>query len=460
MKKVAVIGGGITGLTAAFQLNEVGLNPLLFESAAEVGGAIRTENRDGYQTEAGPNTLQDSPAEVSELIRALGLDEQVVEASPAAKNRYVLRDGVLVPVPLSPPALLRSPVLSRMGKLRLLKEPFISRPPAETEESLAAFTRRRLGREVLDQLVNPFVAGIYAGDPEKLSVQHAMPRLFALEREHGSLFRGMLAASKKRKAKGEPRSAPPRIISFPDGLAALPRELAARLRQKIYLETTVESVTAREGRWQVVASRYGRRLRDTYDAVVFALPPQALAKVRFQSEAGDDDQSLDLLKEIVQPPVASLSLGFDRQQIRHPLDGFGVLFPEREQRRTLGTLFPSTLFPGRAPEGQVLLTSFIGGARQPASAHASEDELVRMALADLRPILGIAGEPRFVISRLWPHAIPQYEVGYGRFLETIAAFEESHAGLFVAGPTRDGISLGQCIASGFLQAGRTERFLS
>jgi len=468
MKKVAVVGGGMTGLTAAFQLQQAGLHPLVFESGPQAGGAVQTQSSEGYQIEAGPNSLQESQVQVSQLIEALGLEGEVLEANPAAQNRFILRGGQLLALPSSPPALLKSPVLSWPAKLRLLREPFISRPPADTEENLASFTRRRLGQEVLDYLVNPFIGGIYAGDPEALSARYALPRLFALEHEHGSLFRGLLAAARKKKKEnaGQSKKARrmPRLLSFRRGLAALPMEMARRLRQHLYLETSVETITAVDGKWELVASRYGRRLRDTFDAVILAVPARALAQINIQTGHGPEPDGgaspLRLLQEMLHPPVVSVSLGFDREQVRHPLDGFGALFPEKEKRQTLGVLFPSTLFPGRAPEGKVLLTCFIGGTRQPELTQGPEEDLVAMAVADLRPLLGITGEPSFTSSCRWPHAIPQYNVGHGRFVQAIDAFEASHPGLFVSGPSRDGIALGQCIASGFRHAERVTHYLN
>lgn len=458
MKKVAVIGGGITGLTAAFQLRQAGLAPLIFEAGESPGGVVQTREIEGYRIELGPNSLQESPEQVTELIAALGLSDQVVEANPEAKKRYVVRDERLIPVPSSPRGLLRSPILSWRGKLQLLKEPFRRPAPAEVEESLADFARRRLGEEVLDYLVNPFIAGIYAGDPERLSAQHALPQLFAMEKEHGSLFRAMKAPGHGRAPGGKQGGRSRRLISFRAGLGALTGALADRLRQSIYLETTAETITAREGKWELVASRHGRSLRDTYDAVVLALPPDALAGISFETEA--DPESLKTLRDIPHPPVTSISLGFRREQVSHPLDGFGMLIPEKERRQTLGTLFASTLFPGRAPEDHVLLTSFIGGTRQPEVTENPEKGLLRILLEDLRPLLGIWGDPAFVFIHPWPRAIPQYEVGHGKFLRAIEEFEERNPGLFVAGTARDGISLGHCAASGFRHAGRARKYLS
>lgn len=446
MKKVAVVGGGITGLTAALHLQEAGLHPLVFEAGPAAGGAMQTRLENGYRYELGPNTLQENSAEITKLITSLGLANEVVEAGAGARKRYVLRDGRPVAAPSSPGSLLRSPLLSWRGKIRLLREPFA--PPASGEEEpVADFARRRLGQEALDYLVDPFVAGIYAGDPARLSLQHAFPRIHQMETDHGSVLKGLRAAPRGRAGGRSPR-----LISFREGLGALPARLSERLQKHIYFETKVQSITAREGGWEVVASRYDHRLRDRYDAVVLALPPDPLADLSIGSPG--NSTALSLLREIPQPPVVSISVGFRRDQVHHSLDGFGVLIPAREKRNILGVLFPSTLFPGRAPTGHVLLTAFAGGVRQAAMAELEEPALVDEVMKDLRDLLGISGRPEFLRIHRWTRAIPQYEIGHGRCLEAIDRFEADHPGLFVAGASRDGISLGQCIASGYRHGAR------
>jgi protoporphyrinogen/coproporphyrinogen III oxidase len=455
MKKVAIVGGGITGLTVALQLQKAGFNPLVYDAAPQAGGVISTGNRDGFRFEAGPNSLQENNREIGRLIEMLNLQAEVIEANPEAKRRYIVRGGKPVAAPSSLPSFVKTPLLSAGGKIRLFKEPFVKPAPKEQEESMADFTRRRLGQEALDYLVNPFVAGIFAGDPGRLSVRYAFPRIHEMERKNGSLFRGMMAAGKTRKSKGLPKS---RLISFRTGLARLTEKAAEQLDKHIYHETVVESVQAKNGGWELIASRFGRRLRDTYDAVVFALPPDALAALKI--ERHDSAIGLPSLKEILQPPVTTLALGFRREQIQHPLDGFGMLIPAKEQRNILGALFSSTLFPDRAPEGHVLLTLFIGGMRQPEVANLDDRALVQHAMKDLQELLGASGEPVFTHIHRWPRAIAQYEIGHGRFIRDIDSFEQDNPGLFVAGTSRDGISVGQCIASGFRHAARVERHLA
>lgn len=452
MKKVAVVGGGITGLTAAFHLQQAGLHPLLFEKAPSPGGAIRSTADGGYLVEEGPATLQLNSTELSSLIADLDLKESVIEANALARKRFIVRGGRPLPAPASPRAFFLSPLLSWKGKLRLIKEPYVA--AGADHESLASFCRRRLGKEVLDTFINPLAGGIYAGDPERLSARHAFPRLFEMERKHGSLFRGMVAAIRSGRGGG----GKPRLISFQNGLSTIAARLAERLKKNIYFETTVESIAARGKGWEIIATRYGRRLRDRYDAVILALPPDALADLKVENR--EQDRSLRLLQEIPHPPVATVSLGFQREQVDHPLDGFGMLIPQKEGASILGTLFASTLFPGRAPEGHVLLTSFVGGMRQPDLARRDPEQLERLVLKDLSRLLRVSGRPTFARSRLWPRAIPQYEIGHERFLESIDRFERENAGLFVAGTSRDGISLGNCVTSGYRHAKRAERWMT
>ncbi len=454
MKKIAVVGGGITGLTAAFHLQQAGFHPLLFDAAPATGGVIRTTRENGYLCEAGPNTIQENSPEIRDLLQALHLENEVVEANPAAKKRYIVRDGKPVPIPSSPLAFLRSPLLSGSAKLRLLKEPYIAHAPRGEDESVASFTRRRLGPEVLDYLVDPFVSGIFAGDPERLSLEHAFPRIHGIETEHGSIFRAMVAAARNRK-RGENRKT--RLLSFRDGLSALPAKLTERLAKHIYHDAPVQSIQPENGGWQLIASRYDHRLRDRYDAIVLALPPDALAALKIENTASPNP--LEILREIPRPPVVSVSLGFRRDQITHPLDGFGMLFPAKEKAGILGVLFPSTLFPNRAPENHVLLTVFAGGRRQPEVANLSDAQLLPHILTDLRPLLGISEKPAFAKIHRWPYAIPQYEIGFGRFKETIDRFETENPGLFIAGTSRDGVALGQCIASGIRHAARAIEYL-
>ncbi|HQY07043.1 MAG TPA: protoporphyrinogen oxidase, partial [Lacunisphaera sp.] len=336
---VAVLGGGITGLTAAWHLQKAGVPVVVLEAAAEPGGVIGSTREAGWLHESGPNSLLEGSPEVAELIDALGLGPRRLYAAEAAKNRYVVRAGRLVAMPSSPAAFLRTGLFSFGAKLRLLGEPWRARAAADAEESVADFVVRRLGREFLDYAVNPFVGGVYAGDPRRLSVRYGFPKLHALEQTHGSLLRGAL---KRRNASGGPAG---RIMSFPDGLAELPRALAAALGAAVRPAHRVIYVRRQDGAWKVVTAGPAGISAGYFSAVMCALPADALAGVQFEDIPGAG--RLAELREIEHPPVVSVLAGYRREDVAHPLDGFGLLMPEVERRRVLGVLFSSTLFPGR-----------------------------------------------------------------------------------------------------------------
>lgn len=438
--RIAVLGGGITGLTAAWQLKRHGIEAVVFEKAARVGGAIETLRSGEWQHELGPNSLLDGSPDVTVLLDETGLAKRCVYAAPAAKQRYVVRGGQLVAMPTSPLAFLRTKLFSWRAKLGLGGEPWRAPSAPEANESVADFVVRRLGREFLDYAINPFVAGLYAGDPGRLSVRHAFPKLHALEQEHGSLIRGAL---KKRNTSGGPKG---RTFSFPRGLGELPETLARLLGEAVRPSTEVTTVRRNDDAWEIEWNQHGATAREAFDAVICALPAAALARLNL--EGVDDARRLQALSTIRHPPVASVFLGFRREDVRHPLDGFGFLVPQVEHRFVLGALFSSSLFAGRAPDGCVALTAFVGGTREPELAHLAAPELLRVVQEDLADLLGISAPPVFTHVKYWSHAIPQYELGYERYLDAIASVQESAPGLLIGGNCCDGISLGNCIAAG------------
>jgi protoporphyrinogen/coproporphyrinogen III oxidase len=440
----AVVGGGITGLAAAHTLARAGHPVRLFEAGQVLGGPLQSELTDGWLVEAGPNSLQESSAELSALLTELGLDAEKVYAQPEAKNRYILRGGQPVAAPASPPALLSSKLFSWRAKLRLFAE-FAQRPrrrPADV--SLATFVRDHFGRELVDYGLNPFVAGIYAGDPEQLSAQHAFPSLWAIEREHGSILRGQIKAAKARRAAGG-RAGPPPIITFAQGLARLPASLAAALPADT-IERNARVTALRPGApWRLTWVRDGMAREETFAGVILTTPAAGLAQLVIGAA---EERPLAELAEIIYPPVASLFLGYRREQVAHPLDGFGMLVPAVERSRLLGVLFSSSLFPGRAPAGHVALTVMVGGLRDPALGEAALAKLLPLVREELARLLGVSGEPVFVRHNAWPRAIPQYNLGYERFLNRMRAVETAHPGLLIGGHVRDGIAVPACLAAG------------
>ena len=440
LSPVAVLGAGITGLTAAWHLQRAGTKCVVFEAAPRVGGAIGAHHEGEWLHELGPNSLLEGSADVARFIDDLGLGPRRLHAADAAKNRYIVRGGRLVAMPTSPGSFLRTKLFSARAKVWLAGEVFRGRGDYTRDESVAEFVVRRLGREFLDYAINPFVGGVYAGDPRRLSVKHAFPKLHALEREHRSLLLGAMA---RRNTSGGPKG---RIFSFPEGLQELPRAIAQSLGEALRLRSAVRTVRRAGAAWEVEFERDGVTGRESFAAVVCALPADALAAVRFEGVPGAE--KLAVLREIEQPPVASIFTGFRRPQVGHPLDGFGVLVPEIEGARILGALFSSTLFPGRAPAGHVAITTFVGGTRQPQLARLEDGELLALVRAELGRYLFIEAQPVYVHVQRWPRAIPQYTIGYQRFKDVFAAVEAAAPGLFIGGNARDGISLANCIESG------------
>ena len=462
MGRVAVIGGGISGLAAAHRLGQRGVPVTLFEAAARTGGAIGSERADGFLVERGPNALQEPSPALAALVCGLGLEGQRVFAREAARRRYVVRRGRLVPLPRSPAELLRSALLSPAAKLRLLREPFVEPAPLEREESVAGFVRRRLGAEILDYGFDPYIAGTFAGVPGRLSVRFALPRLYALERAHGSLVRSLVGGGgaeqrgqegrggRRRTGPDAGRHRPPsRLYSFRGGLQALTDALHARLAGAVRLNTPVRGVRPTGDGWAVTVLDAGRAATEHFDAVVYAAPLHRLGQLNLETPI-----DVGPLASVYHPPLSVLALGYRREDVRHPLDGFGLLVPSVEPFGVLGTLFSSTLFPDRAPEGQVLLTTFLGGARRPELARASTETLLATTQRDLRALLGVAGEPTFVRHVYWPRSIPQYELGYGRLEAIMGRLEATHPGFFMAGSYRGGIGVGDALRSGFEAAAR------
>lgn len=475
-QSIAVVGGGITGLTAAHQLKKEGFKVVLFEAAAALGGQMSSTLQDGFLLDAGPHTLLER-GRLPELIDELGLQKRVQVANPRAKKRFVVRNAKPHALPTNLATFLATPILSRSAKLRLLAEPFIpSHSPgsracngANDDESLADFVSRRLGPEVLDYLVDPMVAGTFAGDATQLSLRHAVPKLYQLEQTHGSLLRaGLAKATKRLRAILKPSRAldeaspdgPTRLINFDRGTQVLVDELAATLRDETTLQSEVYALKKKKnGRWLVRFQQKDgqqniKRRQKTVDAIYCALPANALADISVQ-----DETPFEALRAIPYAPVSVVSLGFRRADVEHPLDGFGMLVPRKEHRQILGTLFMSTLFPDRAPDGQVLLTSFVGGARNPEYADLSAELLYQRVWSDLSDLLGVRGEPTLRAHRYWEAAIPQYSVGHDVFDNTVDTVEAAYGGLFVGGNFLGGIAVPDRVGAGYDSAKRIETYL-
>lgn len=441
MKSVAIIGAGIAGLTAAFYLKRAGFSVTVFEASNRAGGVIQTIRKDGFLAEFGPNTILETSPKIKQLVIDAGLESRKLATDPKAEARFVVRYGRPIEMPGKPLGFFTTPLFTAKAKLAVLREPFIKPRRDGVEESIGQFVVRRFNQEFLDHAIDALVAGIYAGDPNKLSLPHAFPKLKALEDNYGSMIKGQIFGARDRKKSGEVAKDRAAKFSFDEGLQVLPDTLSAHLGDSLKLNTPVKKITQTAGGWRVTTADGDAE----FAKVIYCGTAYKLAQLNMEAKIILD---LPSFAEISYPPVSAVVLGFKREDVAHPSCGFGMLIPKIEGFKILGTIFSSALFPNRAPAGHITLTSYIGGARYPELGLLPEKELIETTLADLRVLLGIKGQPVFTHTKTWPHAIPQYNVGYGKYRDLLTELEAKSPNLFFAGHYRDGVSLGDSIVSG------------
>jgi oxygen-dependent protoporphyrinogen oxidase len=445
MKNIGIIGGGISGLVAAFLLKKKNFEVSLFEKSERVGGNIQSVRIDDFLIEYAPNSLLKSPRLI-DLIRELNLENEVLAANTANKKRYVLQNGKLKSLPMSIAKMATDDFFSWKGKLRLLKEPFIKTESPE-EESVAEFFERRLGREIVEKAADPFIAGIYAGNPENLSIQAAFPRLYELEKNYGSLLVGSL-----RSKTEKPDANFPRTFSFERGAQTLTDKLAESLGASVKTNTEILNIKKlADGKWSV------KTIYDEYifDALIISTPAKAAAKLIENTDVNLSER----LKKIYYPPIAMVFFGLKKENIVKNLDGFGFLVPSSERRKILGTIWNSAVFENRAPEGYHLLTSFVGGARNAELFEKSDEELFEIVYGELKDILGLRLKPNFTHLKRWRKAIPQYELGYEKTQCAIENFENENKGIFFCSNFYKGISVGDSVKNAYKTADEIEKFL-
>lgn len=456
---IGIIGGGISGLSAALRIGE--LDPtcriMLWEASARLGGVLSTVHEQGFQVEQSADNFITTVPWGIDLCKRLGLADELVHTNASYRQTFVVRrgrlyklpDGFLMMAPTQLWPLAVTPILSPLGKLRAGLEYFLPPRPGDDDESMAAFVRRRLGREVFERLVEPLVSAVYAADMEKLSLLATLSQFREMEVKHGSLIRAM--RHRMATARSAPAQSGARYSMFVTpraGLASIVRAIAGRLPQGVVrLNQPVERIERCDNRWRVLA---GTGMHEECDALIVATPAHVAARLLRPTapELGAD------LASIEHSGTAVLSVGYERQQIAHRLDGMGAVVPAIENSPILACSFSSQKYGHRTPEGRVLLRVFAGGTRQPELATMDSAELEPLLLAELGKLLGIRGEPMYRNLARWPSTMPQYYVGHRALVERIEKRAAAIPQLELAGNAFHGVGIPHCIHSGETAAQR------
>ncbi|HVX94733.1 MAG TPA: protoporphyrinogen oxidase [Polyangia bacterium] len=440
--RVVVLGGGIAGLTAAERLVAAGRDVVVIDAGQRAGGLMRSERREGFLCETGPQAILSGRPDTKALLAAAGLEDRVIWSSEKTRRRFIYLRGGLRVLPSSPPTLLKTDLLGAMAKLRLAREPFIAKGDPEREESVLAFLERRFGAEAARALGAPAVIGIYAGDAAELSVKTALPRLWELEQKHGSVLRG--AMNERGQSAGQGKEGPTRSFSFPEGLEELPRALAEKLgaRRQVGVATALEPAGAG---WRVQLEA-GAPVEA--DHVVLATPARVTAKLLEPHAPG---ASL-ALASVPHAPIAVAALGFRAPaggvvDLGMDLEAYGFIAARGEGVKTLGCQYESSIFEHRAPPGGALLRTLHGGTFEPGIVDAPDDAIVAEAVGDLRRVAGLRVEPDFAAVWRHPAGIPQYDLAHSARLRAIEDALRARPGLHVVGQATSGVGVNDGIAA-------------
>jgi oxygen-dependent protoporphyrinogen oxidase len=446
-----VVGGGISGLVCAYALQRAGVEVQLVEASARPGGVINSVSREGFLLELGPQSFSGTAA-LRQLCSELGISDQLLEAPPKAP-RFVLVDGKLQPVPMSPPAFFMSSLIDGSTKWALVRDILGRSVPPEGDESVAAFVRRKFTSQLLDRLVGPFVSGVYAGDPEHLSIRSAFPQLHEAEKSAGSIVRGMMRLAKTKKGPRER----PTLQTFREGNETLVRALASTLGPSLRTGMRVAEISRKgNGSFDILLESRSQQESVSAKSLIFATPTDVTGKLLAQLDSSFES----LLSSVEYAAVAVVSLGFHKKDVSHSLDGFGFLVPRSAGLRDLGTVWNSSLFPGRAPEGHALLTSFVGGATDPGAAKLNQQELSSLVHREISPLLSIKRDPVFSNVIVWPRALPQYNLGHGDRLSTISQRLAQFPGIRLIGNYLRGPAIGACVEQALAAAEETCKSLA
>ena len=440
-KNVVVLGAGISGLSVAYLLHKNGYDVTVLEKNKEAGGSMESTVEKGFLFDKGPNSgLETSPL-IKQYVDELGLTDEMIYANSEGNKRYILRNNELHALPMSPPALIKTKLFSTKGKLRLLGEPFIGRSNEGYYQSIAQFVERRLGREFLDYAINPFVAGVFAGNPEELSVHSAFPKLYELEEKYGGLIKGTIKGIRERKKRAETSKQSAKMFSFKSGMQIFPKAFAKKLSSKVIFFADVKSVEKDGDKYKIKFFNANQNDEILCDALISTIPSYQASEIF----ADYDGTLVNHMNAIYYPPVLVLYVSYKKSDVGRPLDGFGFLIPAKENKSFLGAIWSSVIFPGRAVDDSASFTLFVGGSRSPEIFSVDKQVLIKKVLGEFHELMKITDQPFYTNYRFWNKAIPQYNIGYIEHERYFDQFEKNNPGIIIAGNYRGGISVGDCI---------------
>ncbi|MCW3467397.1 protoporphyrinogen oxidase [Chitinophaga nivalis] len=426
---VVIIGAGISGLSIAYELQKQQVPYLLLEASDHTGGVLQSFHQDGFELDAGANTLAASP-ELLAFIRELGLEQDILEAGAASKKRFLVRNNQLHGVSPHPVKILGSAYLSRAAKWRLFTERFRKAAAPQGEETVTDFVSRRFNKEIADYVFDPVLSGIYAGNPDLMSIGEVLPALPRWEKEYGSVTKGLM---KDRGAMGGRK-----IISFKGGNQRLTNRLQELLTTPVRFNCTVDTISVSAGGYTIQATENGAATTLQAANIIFTAPAYRTA----QQINTLDTHTAALLQQVHYPRMGVLHLGFEAAAMQQPLEGFGFLVPNAEKKHFLGAICNSAIFPAKAPQGKMLLTVFVGGARQ---EHYFDEigaaALQTQAIAEIKSLLQLSAGPVLQRFSEWKQAIPQLNVGHAKLRSAVTAFEKKYPGLYISGNYLQGVAI-------------------
>lgn len=452
--KIVILGAGISGLATAYWLNKEGYDLKILEANGEPGGSMQSEDEDGFLIDYGPNSGLYTTPLIGQMVEELGLKDQFIYANDQGNKRYILRNNKLHALPTSPVAFFKTGLFSARAKARLFFEPFIGRSEEGYYQSVSDFVIRRLGREFLDYAINPFVSGVYAGDPDKLSVKSAFPKLYRLEEKYGGLIKGLFKGARERKQNKEVSRQSAKMFSFKKGMQVFPETIADLLKGGINYNCNAEKVIKSNDGYDVHYTHFNESKKITTDVVISAIPAYQAGLVF----GGNNSQTLNHFNEIYYPPVKVLYLVYKKEAVGRVLDGFGFLIPEKENRNFLGAIWSSTIFSDRSNDDYSVFTLYLGGARSPEMFDEGNRNLIQNVINEFNEIMDINENPLIIRERMWSKAIPQYNIGHIEHERFFEDFEKKNPGIFLTGNYRGGIGVGDCIKNSKLTSKRIDDY--